>query len=163
MSKGQSRPNSLVMGRQSRFWKHFYEIPLLNVACMGNNEQSTSYGLAGWIYSYHVLLIFTPCHINEMDHRTLLYLRWLFSRSYYQHMGEGGEVRRAEHSVHQYRTAAVSQMRLVTQIIVSYGAILSFTALFKENSRMASNEPAQRCKRQWINLCTSSAEDIALF
>jgi hypothetical protein len=98
--------NSPVTGGQRRFRKNFYEIPLINVACMGDNVQSTSGGLAGWRYSYQIILIFTLCHINkwitahcytwvdcsalqlfsckQMDHRTLLYLGWLFSLTTFQ-------------------------------------------------------------------------------
>jgi hypothetical protein len=62
-------------------------------------------------------------------------------------MGVGGEGRLSEHSDHRCRTAAALQMRLTVQIFVSYGAILSFTVLFKENSRMAVNKPAHWYKR----------------
>jgi hypothetical protein len=85
-----------------------------------------------------------------------------YNLSYYQQMGEGSEGRLSEHSVHRCRTAAALQMRLLAKIIVSYGAILRSTVLFKENSRLAGNEPPHKRKRLWINLCTSLVGDIPL-
>jgi len=42
-------------------------------------------------------------------------------------------------------------MRLMAQIIVYYGAILSFTDMFKEISRLAGNEPAQKTVDQLVH------------
>ena len=117
---------------------------------------------AGWKYSYQRILIFELCHVNKwitaqcytcVDCSGLQ--RFLPSTHGRGTWGEG----LLKHSVHRCRTAVALQMHLMAQIIVSYGAILSFTALFKQMSRLAGNEPAHKCWRQWIKMRTSIVED----
>jgi hypothetical protein len=69
-----------------------------------------------------------------MDYRPLIPA--LIDQSYfpyYQNTGKGGEGRSVEHSVHRCQTAAALQVRLMEQMIVSYGAILSCTVCVKKS------------------------------
>ena len=100
---------------------------------MGDNVQSTSLMWAGRLQilvpnNFNIYNV--PRKQNGSPYTVLPVLTvQSYNLSYYQHMGEGGEGRLAEHSVHRCRTADALQMRLMAQIIVSYGAILSLTAV----------------------------------